>query len=427
MPLRFWIVPVLLFALSPACAPTSQWSRFRGPNGTGISDASTIPVQWTEDDYNWKVKLPGVGHSSPVLWKDRLYLVCSDQETAQISVLCLDTKDGSKVWGVDFPTKKHRHHPDNSLASATPAVDDHGLVVSWSSPENLALIALDLDGNKLWQRDLGPYIGWHGSGQSPIIVDDLVVLSNDQEDPKRVPQMYGDDPTIKAERSFLIAVDRKTGEDRWKVDRITELSAYSTPCVRPLDNGKTELVFSSTAHGLTGVDTATGRINWEINDVFDDRCVGSPALCGDLVIAGYGQGMYGNLLVAVEPPKPGSKSAPRRVYEIDKGIPLVPSPIVKNDRLFLWSDLGIVTSLVASTGEVVWRERVDGDFYGSPICVNDRLYCVSKGGEVVVVSVSDEFQELARVPLGELCFTTPAVANGVMYLRTVSHLFSVGG
>lgn len=420
------LVCVSLVAL-PAPATEGEWSRFRGPNGSGLSNAKTVPVRWTESDYNWKVELPGVGHSSPVVWKDRIFLMSSDGEAAVVTVLCLHAYNGRKLWGVDFPSKKHRQHPDNSLASATPAVDEHGVVVSWSTPESLVLAALDLDGGEMWKRDLGPYIGGHGSGQSPIIVGNLVVLANDQEDPKRIPEMYGENPKMKAGASSLISVDRKTGEDRWTVKRRTELSAYSTPCVRALEGGASELIFSSTAHGISAIDSVTGEVNWEIDDVFEDRCVGSPVLSGDLVIAGFGTGLYGTRCVAVKSPDPGSKAQPQVVYDVKRSVPLVPSPLVKGDRLFLWSDMGIVTSLVVSTGEEVWRKRVDGDFYASPICVEDRLYCVSKAGEVVVVSTSDEFQELARVPLGELCFTTPAVADGVLYLRSESHLYSIGG
>ena len=158
----------VISALLTSCASREEWSRFRGPNGTGLSNAPSIPTQWTDEDYNWKVELPGVGHSSPVVWKDRIFVACGDQESAKISLVCLDTNRGNQLWTVTFPTKKHRQHPDNNFASSTPAVDDRGVVLSWSSPESLMLVALDLDGNELWQRDFGPYVGWHGSGPSTI-------------------------------------------------------------------------------------------------------------------------------------------------------------------------------------------------------------------------------------------------------------------
>ena len=129
----------------------------------------------------------------------------------------------------------------------------------------------------------------------------------------------------------------------------------------------------------------------------------------------------------MRPDANNKNSKPKVVYEVKKSVPLVPTPLAKNDRLFLWADDGYVTCLKVATGEPIWRERVEGRFYGSPVGVNDRLYCISKKGDVVVVAASDTFQVLARMPLGEPSYATPAICNGVMYLRTYSHLISVGG
>jgi outer membrane protein assembly factor BamB len=186
-------------------------------------------------------------------------------------------------------------------------------------------------------------------------------------------------------------------------------------------------IFTSTAHGITAVDAGTGKVNWEVDDVFLDRCVGSPISASGLVIAGYGYGRRGSLYVAVRPGLPNDGKKPEVVYEVKKSVPLVPTSLVKDGRLYLWGDDGVVSCLNVSTGEVIWRERVGGEFYGSPVCVDNRLYCIAKNGDVVVLAASDQFRVLNRVPLGEPSYTTPAVSDGVMYLRTNSHLFSLGG
>jgi len=420
-------VAVMLSISFGGRAGEGQWSRFRGPNGTGISDATTVPAKWTEKDCNWKVKLPGIGHSSPVLWGNRIFVTCGERKTARRMMLCLDTADGRTLWQRDYPSRTHRQHRDNSYGTATPAVDADGLVVTWGTPQEVVLLALDLEGREVWRRGLGPYVGDHGTGASPIIVNDLVVLQNDQEDPKAIPGMYGPNPTRAAGKSFLVAVDRKTGQTRWQVERRTWMSAYSTPCVSRSVEGRPELIFTSTAHGITAVDAATGKVNWEIDDVFKDRCVCSPVLAPGLVIAGFGYGTRGARFVAVRPGSREKGLAPRLAYDVRKPVPLVPTPLVKDGRLFLWGDDGIVACLRAASGEVVWRRRVGGRFYGSPVWVSNRLYCISKKGEVVVLAAADKFEVLARVPLGEPSFATPAVADGVMYLRTRSHLFSLGG
>ncbi len=418
----------LALLLSATYAGGQEWTRFRGPDGNGISDATTIPVTWTDRDYNWKVKLPGVGHSSPVLWGERIFLTCGDPETARRTVLCLAAADGRILWRRDYPSKAHKMHRFNSYGTATPATDAGGVVVTWSTPEEIVLLALDLEGRETWRRDLGPLVSVHGSGSSPIIVGDLVVLANDQADLKLMARyLPKGTPIGPPGKSFLTAVDRKTGETRWEVKRRSTLVPYSTPCVRRPEGGDPELIFSSTSHGITAVDAATGKVNWEMDDLFKDRCVGSPVSGSDWVMASYGHGARGNRLAVVRPGVPSKNKEPKLAFDITKSVPLVPTPLVKDGRAFLWCDDGVVTCVDVSTGKVIWKERVGGNFYGSPVCVNNRLYCIDRAGTVVVVAASDTYEPLARVSLGELSYATPAVAGGVMYLRTHAHLYSLGG
>lgn len=401
-----------------------EWTRFRGPNGSGISTATGIPVTWTGEDYNWQIDLPVQGSSSPVLWDGRIFLTGDDTGNRRRSVLCIDADSGTLLWRRDYPFESHYLHRDNDFASATPCVDRDGLIVVWSTPEQVLMIALSLDGTEMWRRDLGPFKGLHGSGSSPIIADGLVLLANDQMDPKRFSFYLPDDTNMDPGRSFLIALERKTGETRWKVDRKSELAGYATPCIRRVGD-RAEAVFTSTAHGITAVDLQSGTINWEIDQLWDDRTVSSPQLHGELVFGSFGQGLSGQRLVAVRPGKKNPKRG-ELVYEVTKSVPLVPSFVVKDGLLFLWADSGVVTCLDAETGNVYWRERVEGDFYSSPLWIDGRLYGISKRGVVVVLAAGREFAELGRVDLGEKTFATPAIANGILYLRTRSRLYSLG-
>ncbi|MBN2476624.1 MAG: PQQ-binding-like beta-propeller repeat protein [Pirellulales bacterium] len=420
------IVAFTLLGFATA-APADQWTRFRGLSGAGAGEAPTIGVPWTDADYNWKVELPGAGHGSPVVWGDRVYLTCGDPQTARRTILCLGAADGRTVWRRDDPSRTYRHHRDNSFATATPAVDAGGVVVTWTTPEEVVLLALDLDGRPRWRRDLGPFVGPHGSGTSPILVGNLVVLANEQEDLKLLAKILGrEDPEGAVGRSFLIGVDRNTGETRWQVPRRSALAAYSTPCLRRRDDGRDELIFTSTGHGITAIDPATGKVNWELDDVFTDRCVGSPVAAAGLVIATYGHGTRGERCVAVRPDSTDGQP-PALVYDVTRSVPLVPTPLVCDGRLLLWCDDGVVAWRDLTTGEEIWRRRVGGEFYGSPVRVGDRLFCIAKNGDVVVLAASDRFELLARAPLGEPSFATPAVSGGVVYLRTRSHLFSLGG
>jgi outer membrane protein assembly factor BamB len=404
------LVAAAVLLASPWRLSAGHWPRFRGPNGAGHSDANSVPVQWTEGDCNWKVELPGVGHSSPVVWDEKLFLTCSLERTARRTILCLSVADGSVIWRRDYASGRHPMHRDNCYASSTPALDANGVYVTWTTPKEVVLLALDHAGNEKWRRELGEFNSMHGSGTSPIVVGDLVVLANDQRG-----------------RAFLIAVDRTTGKTRWQLQRRSGLTPASTPCLYRAKGAAERLIFTTTAHGITAVDPNTGEVDWEVPKVFLDRCVGSPVFAEGVVIGSYGYGSRGTRLVAV---RPGSKAAgiePKIAWDLKKSVPLVPTPIIVGDRVFCWGDDGWITCKNVQTGKQVWRERVDGSFYGSPVRVRDRLYCISKKGEVFVLAVADSFKLLARIPLGEQSFATPAVADDVMYLRTYRHLLSVGG
>ena len=415
-------IAVLGLLASAAFAAEGDWPRFRGPNGTGISPAATVPVKWTESDYNWKVTLPGPGHSSPALWGEKIFLTCADPRTAKRMILCLSAADGRTLWQRDYPSKLYDQHQDNCYATSTPAADADRVYVAWTVPEEVILLALDHRGAEKWRRGLGPIVAKHGSGTSPIVHEDLVILANDQED---LARMVGAGRA--AGKSFIVAVDRTSGQTRWQLDRRTALAPYSTPCVYQAEGGPPELIFTSTAHGITAVDPRTGKVNWQMEKVFLDRCVGSPVFAPGLVIASYGYGARGSLLVAVRPGSREKNVEPQLAWDMKKSVPLVPTPIVKDGRLFCWADDGTITCMNVSTGEQLWRERVGGQFYGSPVWVAGRLYAIARNGDVVVIAAADTFEPLARMPLGEPSFSTPAVSGGVMYLRTATHLVSVGG
>ena len=427
MPCRplLMIAPALLLA-GAAWAAEGEWSRFRGPNGSGLSAATTVPIRWTEKDYNWKIGLPGLGHSSPVVWDKRIFVTCGDPTTALRTLLCVDALTGRTLWKHQEPSKTYGQHRDNSYATATPAVDADGVVITWSTPEAVMLLALDLQGHELWRRNLGPLVSLQGSGSSPILYQDLVVLANDQEDMERSPGRKKDGPNPTGQ-SFVVAVDRTSGEIRWQTETKTFLAGYSTPCVHRAEGGRPELIFSNTAHGIMAVDPDTGEVTWEFGQPFSDRAVISPVVAPGLVIAGHGAGIRGTRCIAVRPGSSGQGTVPTLGYALTKALPMVPTPLITDGRLFLWADNGVVSCLRVATGETVWRERVAGDFFASPVCVNGYLYNVSKNGEVVVLAAGDMFEVVLRIPLGEPSYATPAVADGVMYLRTRSHLFSLGG
>ncbi|MCX6924567.1 MAG: PQQ-binding-like beta-propeller repeat protein [Verrucomicrobia bacterium] len=398
---------LLLLCLLPE-GVAQEWTRFRGPNGTGISPAKTIPTTWTDKDFNWKLPLPAVGHSSPVVWGDKVFFTTGDDQTKQVSVYGVHAVDGQVLWQKSFPIAPHHKNSYNTFASGSPAVDQHRVYVCWSSPAHYTLMALTHDGRTVWERDLGPFASQHGGSASPIVYEDKVVLGKEQDG-----------------ESFLIAVDAATGKTRWQTPRKSLETTYVTPCVYQPQEGPPVFIFSSHAEGVTAIDPGDGKVLWELGDVFDKRVVSSPIMAAGLIIGTCGSGGGGNYLSAVRPGSAAKKL--EVVYTIKKSAPYVPTSVCVGERLFLWSDGGIVSCVQASSGEVKWQERVGGNYFSSPLWVDGRLFCVSTKGEVVVVEASDRFQLLARNPLGEVTHSTPAVAGGRMYIHTTKSLISVGG
>lgn len=399
----------------------SDWTRFRGPNGTGVGVGDSIPTVFTEKDFNFKTKLPGdSGCSSPVVWGDKVFLLSADASDATRYVVCANATSGKIEWQKKFASETHHLHTRSSYASCTPAVDDERVYVAWSTPKQTLFKAFNHDGSEAWSLDLGIWVSQHGYGTSPIIYKDMVILHNSQQANQLKPDQEPGD-------SFMFAFDRKTGEEKWKTKLKSTNVCYSVPFVFEGANGD-ELVCNSTGDGIFSLDPLTGKKNWSVNDgLFSMRTVGSPIAAGGHIFGSTGSGRYSsNYIVAV---KPGNDA--KLAYKISNGsnfkAPYVPCLISDGDLVFAMYDRGFASCIDASTGEIHWTERTGAALSSSPVRIGDRIFCVDESGVVWVFAASTTYKLLGKSELSEESMATPAVANGRLYMRTNTHLISVGG
>ena len=394
------LIPLVLAQLLVAgIAGAENWPRFRGNNGDGLSNSESVPTEWNDDNFLWIADLPGTGNASPVVWGKHVFIAAADESKQKRWLICFDKANGLELWRAESQFSSYKKHKNNSYASSTPAVDGDHVYQLWHSRDATSLLAYDHSGTQVWRYELGPYLHGQGGATSPIVVDELVVVAHDHKD-----------------ESFLVAVDRRSGKEVWKVPREGKRACYSTPCVRETPNGKREVVFVHCYEGVIGVDAETGRRNWHL-DPFgraSQRALASPVLSGDLVIAGSGAVGGDRQIVAVKV----SGDQATEAYRLVRQSPHVPTPLVIGDRLFLWNDGGIATCCDVESGEVIWQKRVGGQYFGSPIAIGNRIFSIDTAGTVVVIAAEDDFRILARNPLGETSRSSLAASDGALFART---------
>lgn len=404
---------------------TEAWDRFLGPNGRPVSDAKTVPVNFTMADYNWQVPVPGKGHSSPVIWGNKLFLTTVVGED-QRQVICFDTESGNQLWTWEHKFEPHNKHRDNEFASSTPCLDENHIYIGWTTGTSAETVALDHEGNLVWERTLGTFQGDHGSGSSPVLSDGAVFY-------------FWDD--LASAKTVYTKLDPKTGEDLWRVEmpwpsgRGELKTTYSSPLVYTNSHGVTEIVISSMIFGVLSLDSKTGETLWQFDDGFNQRTVGSPVMDSGVIFATWGSGNGAKDHIALIPGSESKTGKPEVVWKktSNKGMPYVPTVLPANGRLYMWGDSGTLLCVDIKTGETIFGpERVDGSYYSNPVLIDGKIYCVSRGmggtpGEVVVAEAGDELNILARNALESGAAATPAVANGALFIRTYDHLISVGG
>jgi outer membrane protein assembly factor BamB len=425
-----------LAALTLAATTISaeNWPQWRGPGGQGISNEARVPIEWAPGRHiAWKTALPS-GHSSPIVWGDRIFVtaaiegdvvpgqravkhkqgkdedwihpdsVAADRKHT-LKVIALDANDGRIVWdrtAYDGTVYDARHRK-SSFAGPTAATDGQ-MVFAYFGPEGL--YAYDFSGALAWKVvERFATLGL-GTGTSPVLFENLVIIQRDEDN---------------GEHSAIVAYDKKTGREVWKTKRDVEVS-WGTPVLVPGD-GRTELVANGN-ESIVGYDPATGKELWRTAGV-ESNAIHTPLVGKGLVVVTAG--FPAKKIIAI---RPGEVGPGRRVaWEYAKGTGYVLSNILYGDYIYLLTDNGIVTCLDALTGQVKYeggRPPVPTHFMGSPVAFGGLVAITSEDGETFLIKAGPVHAIVGRNTIDEPVYSSPAIANGRIYIRGEKHLFAIG-
>lgn len=403
----------------------AEWNRFRGPNGSGVSDSAALPSAVDDTVTLWKAQL-GKGWSSPVIWKEQVF-VTAETGGGKRALLCLSLKDGAEIWRHEQEFKEHRQHQFNSFASSTPYVDAAAVYVTWSSGDALQALALSHSGKVLWSRPhVADYIHEHGTGSSPVVADGVLLVRSEFDVEKNGKSLVSS-PEQMQWKSSILGLDASSGKTLWTLPVANTLNPYSTPVIRTTSAGQ-EFILSNTTSGVMGLDTRTGKMNWQYNPGYEQRSLGSYAFSGDQLFCTFGSGGGGKEIAVI---KLKGNSVQPIDFPVKKGLPYVPTPLVYGDYLYLLGDGGILRCVEWQSGKEIYDERVDGSkgstkFFSSPVAGDGKIYCASQTGDFVIIQAGPSFKQLSTSLLDSPINATPALTDKRLLVRTEKMLWCVG-
>jgi outer membrane protein assembly factor BamB len=438
-------VPARIPPLPRPAAAEGSWPSFRGLHASGVADGQDLPERWngrTGENILWRTPIPGLAHSSPVVWGDRVFVTSAissrgsatfkpglygdgdsseDRSVHKWMLYAIDRHSGKILWErIAFEGEpRDKRHIKSTYASASPATDGR-IVVAWFGSQGVH--AYDVDGNPLWKVDVGrvdmgaydiPSYEW-GPASSPIIWKDLVLLQCDTQ-----------------ADSFVLALNALTGKTVWKTDR-QELPSWGTPTVITTPRGE-ELV-TNGAHFVRGYDPRTGKELWRLGGS-SKITAPTPILAGNVIIVASGRrperpifavrpGARGDLTLATDATSSDAVAWSKR----GRGS-YMPTPLAYGGILYVLNNDGVFDAYDVETGQEIYRQRLDpigSGFSASPVAADGRIYLTNEDGEMLVIAAGREFKRIATNSIGELVMATPALSDGVMYVRSSSSLFAIG-
>ncbi|MHC1763422.1 MAG: PQQ-binding-like beta-propeller repeat protein [Verrucomicrobiia bacterium] len=410
------LAAALLFAAATSHA--ENWPQFRGPTGQGHSAETGLPLRWSStENIAWKTELPGEAWSSPIVWGDRVFVTTATDAGESCRVLALDRKTGTILWNKEvFKQVPRRKEGRNTYATPTPATDGERVYACFGDG---SFAALSFAGDVVWTNRRYPHYSQHGLASSLILHRGLLIMARDGSNEGEDKGLGWQKPW---DQAFILALDTETGQERWKARRGLSRISHGVPALWEHDGG-VELV-SEAGDVVQGFNPETGERLWS-SQVIGEGKVPSTVVGEGLVFTAGGWGGRESIK-AFRLNERGDLGTKNLAWEQRKGMPKVPSMLYLRPHLFAVTDGGIATCLKAATGEIVWQERLGGNFSASPVCAEGHIYFVLDEGETTVIEAGPEFKVLAKNSLGEKVQASPAISKGQIFIRTEQNLFCIG-
>lgn len=390
-----------------------NWTRFRGPNGQGISSEKNLPVNWSaNDNVVWKTSIPGKGWSSPIVYEDRVFLTSATEDGVSCRVICVNRIDGNLMWN----TEVHRQKPgpmrrQNSYATPTPVTDGkHVYAVFYDG----AVVAVDFSGKRVWKSTEVNFFSLHGLGASPVLVDGQLIMPFDGS--SREENKLG--WKIPWENAVLLSLNAADGSVRWKGQRGESRVGHVTPIL--VDDG-TQLV-SAGGDRVQGHDPASGKRIWSIYSQ-GEGVTPSPVIGGGLIYTS--SGFEAPTIRAIRLGGKGDITNTHIEWEQTKGVPALASLLYIKPYLYTITRDNILHCLEAKSGEIVWMKRLTGVHWASPVYADGRIYITSEDGVTIVLRPGPKYDEIASNEIGETCMASIAVSQGNLFMRSAENLYCI--
>lgn len=395
-------------ALVCGLATAEDWPIWRGPRTDGTVVDTGFPLTWSNaQNVRWKFDIPGSGHSSPIVSKGKVFFTsCIESERKRV-LHCVDRVTGRLLWErVVVVSDLERKHGENSWASSTPVADGERVYVSFLDKPKMRVYCFDYSGNKLWERTPGEFHSVHGFGVAPVLYQDKLILNGDQD-----------------AKAYIVALDKVTGEERWRADRPNKLRSYCPPVVVEAA-GKKQLVLTGSKC-VASYDPDTGKQIW-IVDGPTEQFVSSIVLHNGTILLTAGFPVH--WVMAIDPSGTGNVTKTHVLWSKKNEGGYVPSPVAHAGKLFVVDDKGVASCWDVKTGSRYWKERLGGKgHHASAVAADGRVYFIADDGIAYVVKAGTEFEVLARNSLDEKVYASPAFSDGDIFIRGEKHLFCISG